>query len=146
LTIECPHPAPCTPNRLTCSVLKHGTLRYKKAAVQVSTVGGYTAVHGSDGDDGSGEGGDGATLGLGGSKGKGEAEGEGEGGLVDVDRAPPHSQSTHSRDGTRILGKLPHEYLDLGPDLGALTPPEEHFDTTCDNEQKMACYRLKQPP
>lgn len=33
-------------------------------------------------------------------------------------------------------------YTSEAPPMG-LTPPEQHFDTLCEEEQKMKCYRLK---
>jgi hypothetical protein len=49
------------------------------------------------------------------------------------------------RGKLRILGKEVKDFIPDKPLDLSLTPPEEHYESTCEQEEKMACYRLKAP-
>lgn len=175
-------------NRLTCSVLKEGTGRYKRAAVQVSRFGGYVDVAANVAAAAAKEGA--SALGSRRDSGDiyavnedtpaavkvaaeaaaqgrqmeqsevdwlraracstelthaGEEKGqEGEEGGHQGESKPRNKDAGHGTtiDGIRILGKLMQEFDGSKPGV-SLTPPESHYESACENEQKMACYRLK---
>ena len=158
-------------NRLTCSVLKEGKTRYRPAVVQVTKTGGYNekAAAGLGGGDGGG----GENVDIyevsedthPAVKVAAKAAEDGRA-LAPYEMNPLRARACNTPDteaagaggvdgsgklgmdsegAIRIMGKLMKEY-GAAPQDTELTPPEQHYDTVCDEEQKMACYRLKDPP
>lgn len=153
-------------NRLTCSVLREGTRRYKKAAVQVAKTGGYVSGGPGNGDiyavnD--------ATHPA--VRAAAEVAARGESLKPDQMRAlmsyactTEHTESNWlpgarggdggdstsvgslgNAEGTKtlIMGKRVKDFLEEYTKVDRLTPPEEHFDKTCEDEQKRSCYNLR---
>ena len=157
-------------NRLTCSLLKEGRRRYKGSSAQVTKFGGYTTEWATMGTLGGGGGGPGPGPGDGvdiyavnddthpAVKQAAKAAAEGRP-LSPWEVNPLRARACMTRDtvvspgkegmlgvdeegSVRVLGKLMKEYAG-NPDDFSFTPPEDHYDKTCEDEQKMACYAFK---